>query len=171
VPRSVTDEAGVVHEYDETISGEAWEGGPLLLSWEDVQDSTVREQPYNVVIHEFAHKLDMLDGAADGLPPFDARLHPRLKAQVWLEQLEDARERLLAELDMIASSLPAELDPDSEDADPYYAHLPLDAYAAQDSSEFFAVSSEAFFIAPQRLRDAFPAWYQLLAEFYRQEPA
>ena len=171
VPRSVTDEAGVVHEYDETISGEAWEGGPLLLSWEDVQDSAVREQPYNVVIHEFAHKLDMLDGEADGLPPFDARLHARLEPQHWLEQLEDARERLLSELDLIADRLPAGLDPDSEEADPYYAHLPLDAYAAQDASEFFAVSSEAFFIAPQRMRDAFPAWYELLAAFYRQEPS
>ena len=62
VPRRVTDDAGVVHEYDETISGEAWEGGPLLLSWQDVQDDVLRDQPYNVVLHEFAHKLDMLDG-------------------------------------------------------------------------------------------------------------
>ena len=171
VPRRVTDEAGVVHEYDDTISGEAWEGGPLLLSWQDVQDDAPREQPYNVVLHEFAHKLDMLDGEADGLPPFDRKLHPTLAPTPWIDTLEDARERLVAELEQVELRLPADIDPESSDADPYYAHLPLDAYAAQDASEFFAVSSEAFFIAPQRMRAAFPAWFDLLAAFYRQSPA
>ena len=171
VPRRVTDEAGVVHEYDETISGEAWEGGPLLLSWQDVQDDVARDQPYNVVLHEFAHKLDMLDGEADGLPPFDRTLHAGLAPSTWIDTLEDARERLVAELELIETRLPGHIDPESSDADPYYAHLPLDAYAAQDASEFFAVSSEAFFLAPQRMRAAFPAWYELLAAFYRQAPA
>jgi MtfA peptidase len=171
VPRRVTDESGVVHEYDETISGEAWEGGPLVLSWQDVQDNAPRDQPYNVVLHEFAHKLDMLDGEADGLPPFDRKLHAGLAPGPWLEALEDARERLLAELELIETSLPVDVDPDSSAADAYYAHLPLDPYAAQDASEFFAVSSEAFFLAPQRMRAAFPSWYELLTAFYRQTPA
>jgi Mlc titration factor MtfA (ptsG expression regulator) len=171
VPRRVTDDAGVVHEYTEAISGEAWEGGPLLLSWQDVQAETTHDQPYNVVLHEFAHKLDMLDGEADGVPPFDRTLHVRLAPDAWLGTLEDARERLVAELELIESRLPSNIDPDSSAADPYYAHLPLDAYAAQDASEFFAVSSEAFFIAPHRMRAAFPAWSDLLAAFYRQSPA
>ncbi len=171
VPRRVTDEAGVVHEYDETISGEAWEGGPLLLSWQDVQDDAPRDQPYNVVLHEFAHKIDMLDGEADGLPPFDRTLHAGLAPSTWIGTLEDARERLVAELELIETRLPGHIDPESSEADPYYAQLPLDAYAAQDASEFFAVSSEAFFISPQRMRAAFPAWFDLLAAFYRQSPA
>jgi Mlc titration factor MtfA (ptsG expression regulator) len=167
VPRAVTDEAGVVHEYAEPISGEAWDGGPLLLSWADAQSTA---DGYNVVIHEFTHKLDMANGDADGLPPFDRRLHPRLNAARWLAALEEAFERLNAELDLIEDEIPPDVDPESPQADAYYARLPLDAYAATDPGEFFAVSSEAFFVAPQRLRDAFPEWYALLAEFFLQDP-
>jgi Mlc titration factor MtfA (ptsG expression regulator) len=65
VPRQFEDEDGVVHEYDDVLSGEAWEGGPLIISWHDVQ---MAGEGYNVVIHEFAHKLDMLNGEADGMP-------------------------------------------------------------------------------------------------------
>jgi len=167
VPREVTDEAGVVHEYVDQIAGEAWDGGPLLLSWADAR---IGEPGYNVVIHEFTHKLDMTNGDADGLPPFDRRLHPGLSAARWRQVLNDAFERLNAELELIESEIPPDLDPDSSAADAYYARLPLDAYAATDPGEFFAVSSEAFFVAPVRLRDAFPEWYALLAEYFRQDP-
>ena len=167
VPRQVTDETGVVHEYVDQISGEAWDGGPLLLSWADAQ---MGKPGYNVVIHEFTHKLDMANGDADGLPPFDRRLHPRLSATRWRQVLDDAFERLNAELDLIESEIPPEVDPELPAADPYFARLPLDAYAATDPGEFFAVSSEAFFVAPAPLRDAFPEWYGLLAEFFLQDP-
>jgi Mlc titration factor MtfA (ptsG expression regulator) len=167
VPREVTDEAGVVHEYVDQIAGEAWDGGPLLLSWADAQ---MGRHDYNVVIHEFTHKLDMANGDADGLPPFDRRLHPRLSASRWRQVLDDAFERLNAELDLIEAEMPPDVDPDSPQADAYYARLPLDAYAATDPGEFFAVSSEAFFVSPVRLHDAFPDWYGLLAEFFLQDP-
>lgn len=167
VPREITDEAGVVHEYVEAIAGEAWDGGPLLLSWADAQSA---DGEYNVVIHEFAHKLDMLNGEADGVPPFDRRLHADLDVRQWRRILEDSFERLNAELDMIEAEIPAEVDPDSAQADAYYARLPIDAYAATDPGEFFAVSSEAFFVSPQRLNDAFPKWFALLAAFFRQDP-
>jgi Mlc titration factor MtfA (ptsG expression regulator) len=167
VPREITDEAGVVHEYVEPIAGEAWDGGPLLLSWADAQAAG---GDFNVVIHEFTHKLDMLDGEADGLPPFDRRLHAGLSAKRWRDALDDAFERLNAELDLIEAEIPPDVDPESERADAYYASLPLDAYAATDKGEFFAVSSEAFFVSPQRLHAAFPDWYALLAEFFRQDP-
>ena len=167
VPREITDEAGIVHEYVEPISGEAWDGGPQLLSWADAQPG----QPgYNVVIHEFTHKLDMANGDADGLPPFDRRLHAGLNAERWRRVLVDAFERLNAELDLIEAEMPPDMDPDSQAADAYFALLPIDAYAATDPGEFFAVSSEAFFVAPQRLRDAFPEWYALLADFFLQDP-
>jgi hypothetical protein len=167
VPRRITDEDGVVHEYVDQIAGEAWDGGPLLLSWADAQPG---RPDYNVVIHEFTHKLDMANGDADGLPPFDRRLHPRLSPGRWRRVLEDAFERLNAELDLIEAEIPPDMDPESAEADAYYARLPLDAYAATDPGEFFAVSSEAFFVAPARLRDAFPEWYGLLAEFFLQDP-
>ena len=167
VPREVTDEAGIVHEYVDQLAGEAWDGGPLLLSWADARAGGPE---YNVVIHEFAHKIDMVNGDADGLPPFDRRLHPRLAAGRWRAALHDAFERLNAELDLIESEIPPDVDPDSPEANRYYARLPLDAYAATDPGEFFAVSSEAFFVSPARLRDAFPEWYALLAEFFLQDP-
>lgn len=167
VPREIMDETGVVHEYVEPIAGEAWDGGPLLLSWADAQ-ATGGE--YNVVIHEFTHKLDLLDGEADGMPPFDRRLHAGLSATRWRAALDDAFERLNAELDLIESEIPADVDPESDQADVYYGRLPLDAYAATDKGEFFAVSSEAFFASPQRLHAAFPDWYALLAAFFRQDP-
>jgi Mlc titration factor MtfA (ptsG expression regulator) len=170
VPRAITDEAGVVHEYVEPISGEAWDGGPLLLSWEDAHTGREQAGAYNVVIHEFTHKIDMLNGDADGVPPLDRKLHPTLDAQTWTATLRDALERLHAELDLIERELPAGIEADDEAADPYFAHLPLDPYAAHSEGEFFAVSSEAFFVSPQRLHAAFPDWYALLAEFFRQDP-
>lgn len=174
VPREVTDEDGVVHEYEEPISGEAWDGGPLIVSWSDVQDDADSDPDatwsYNVVIHEFTHKLDMLNGDPDGMPPFDRTLHPQLDRAAWRATLDDAFERFNAELDLIAAELPAGVDPDSEEADPHYAHLPLDPYAAHDEGEFFAVSSEQFFIDPERLQRAFPDWYALLVQFFRQDP-
>ena len=171
VPRNFADEDGVVHEYDEPISGEAWEGGPLLLSWEDAQRTTTDSgAAYSVVIHEFVHKIDVLDGAADGVPPFSRELHPAIDTKRWKAVLADAFERFLAELDLIESELPEDIDPDSADADRYYAHLPFDAYAAQDEAEFFAVSSEAFFVEPRLMQRAFPNWYSLLVEFFRQDP-
>lgn len=171
VPRSVADADGVVHEYSEPITGEAWEGGPLLLSWEDAQRSTTDSgAAYSVVIHEFVHKIDLLDGVADGRPPLSRDLHPGIDARRWNDVLQDAYERFLSELDLIEAELPEGVDPDSDAADPHYAHLPFDAYAAQDEAEFFAVSSEAFFVNPDLLQRAFPEWYALLSEFFRQDP-
>ena len=167
VPREITDDAGVVHEYVDQIAGEAWDGGPLLLSWADAQST---DDGYNVVIHEFTHKLDMANGEADGVPPFDRHLHAGLNAERWQRVRDDAFERLNAELDLIETEIPPDIDPDSPAGDAWYARLPIDPYAATDPGEFFAVSSEAFFVAPGRLRDAFPEWYGLLAEYFLQDP-
>ena len=69
-PRQVMDDAGVVHEYEEVVAGEAMEHGPVMLSWQDVLASgATAGEGYNVVIHEFAHKIDLRDGAANGCPP------------------------------------------------------------------------------------------------------
>jgi hypothetical protein len=170
-PRRVQDEDGLVHEYDETAAGEAWDAGPVVVSWSaDTGQADRGDQAFNVVIHEFAHKLDLLNGEADGLPLLDRHLHAGLGAPQWRRTLEDAYQRFGAALDLIELELPGHVDPESSEADPYYAHLPLDPYAAQDEAEFFAVSSEAFFVDPHRLRDAFPQWYALLSRFYLLDP-
>jgi Mlc titration factor MtfA (ptsG expression regulator) len=145
IPRRHTDADGVVHEYDDTVLGEAWEGGPVLISWfDDPEDAGGA----NVVIHEFAHKLDMANGAVDGLPP----LPGDLSRQEWAAGMEAAYEALCRHVDR---GLPTFLDP----------------YASQDPAEFFAVASEAFFQEPAGLRAAHPRVYRLLARYYRQDPA
>ena len=84
VRRSEIDEHGVVHEWDDELAGEAMPGGPVVLSW----DAAANDPQMNVVIHEFAHKLDMLSGAADGVPP----LHVGMSRAAWLEAFEEAYE-------------------------------------------------------------------------------
>src|SRR5262245_58248081 len=85
------DEAGVVHEIAEGRIGEAWERGPVVLSWEGVEASRGGdEEGFNVIVHELAHKLDGLDGAVNGRPP----LHAGMSGEAWAAALSAAYERL-----------------------------------------------------------------------------
>jgi Mlc titration factor MtfA (ptsG expression regulator) len=146
--REVADEDGIVHEYDEVLAGEAMDGGPVMLSWRDVRGASQGAvSGYNVVIHEFAHVLDLADGASDGVPLLPASL-PRAD---WLCVLERDFEAFAARVER-----------EEETA--------LDPYAATGIDEFFAVASEAFFVAPRTMRDEHPALYEMLARFYRQDP-
>lgn len=166
IPRSDVDESGVVHEYLMESSGEAWEGGPLLISWQDAGPDTPRGG--NVVIHEFAHKIDQRAGEADGMPGLHA--HPELPPRLWREVLEASHGEFCRALDAVEAAIPRHVDPESPEADPWYDALPLDPYAATDTAEFFAVSSEAFFVEPERLVRGLPRWYGLLSRYYRQDP-
>jgi Mlc titration factor MtfA (ptsG expression regulator) len=151
VAREVTDDhTGVVHGYDDVLAGEAMEGGPVMLSWADVSAGSEHngDSAYNVVIHEFAHVIDMVDGAADGVPP----LPSAAERASW-------RQTLMREFDVF-----------SERAVCGHTSV-IDPYGAQAPEEFFAVASEAFFVAPAALKEEQPALYRLLASFYRQEPA
>ena len=76
VRRSETDEGGVVHEWEDELAGESWLGGPVILSW----DAAQHDADVNVVIHEFAHKLDMRSGEADGVPPLPAEIEPHARS-------------------------------------------------------------------------------------------
>ncbi|MDX3895879.1 zinc-dependent peptidase [Pusillimonas sp.] len=166
IPRSDMDESGVVHEYMMEASGEAWEGGPVILSWDDL--SRAEEGGVNVVIHEFAHKLDLYAGEADGMPGLGA--HPHIDPRRWRQVLDESFERFNQALDVVEDAIPPDVDPESDEASPWYEQLPLDPYAATDEAEFFAVSSEAFFVDPLPLSRAMPEWYGLLARYYRQDP-
>ncbi len=147
--REVTDDDGIVHGYDEELSGEAMHGGPVMLAWTDVRESgESADCGYNVVIHEFAHVLDMRDGVADGVPPLPDR---------------GARERWSHVLEAAFAGFRADIEDGVETF--------LDPYGAEGIDEFFAVLSEAFFVAPLALQAEHASAYELLRGFYRQDPA
>lgn len=144
--REVMDEFGVMHHVRQPMSGEAWEGGPLVLSWQDVAWSGLGEG-YSVVIHEFAHKLDMKNGQVDGQPPM-----PRgMAVAEWSAAFQTAYDDFCRRVDGGERTT-------------------IDPYAAQSPAEFFAVLSEYFFDLPAALRQEYPAVYEQLRRFYQQDP-
>ncbi|HET6655889.1 MAG TPA: M90 family metallopeptidase [Gammaproteobacteria bacterium] len=145
--RDEMDEAGVVHRSRHTLSGEAWGRGPAILSWPDVL-SAGDPPGHNVVIHEMAHKLDMLNGDSNGFPP----LHRRMDRREWSRAFTDAWDRL-------------------QDDWAHRRPLPFDNYGLESPAEFFAVASETFFEQPAVLRAELPELYRQLTRFYRQQPA
>jgi Mlc titration factor MtfA (ptsG expression regulator) len=144
VRRRETDEHGVVHEWDDDLAGEAMPGGPVVISW----DAAAHDPYINVVIHEFAHKLDMVNGAADGRPP----LHPEMDPRAWTAAFTEAYDGFCDALERGKDTW-------------------LDPYAAEHPSEFFAVISEAFFEDPAETKRRYPDVYEQLRLFYRQDPA
>lgn len=141
---------GIVTEGMIYRQGEAWRDGPVVLAWSDVL-AGIRHPTdgRNVVFHEFAHKLDMVDGDADGTP----RIQGTDAAYVrWYEVMNAEFHRLRHSA---ARRLPTLLDP----------------YGAKDAAELFAVSTEVFFEQPRELEELHPQLYAILADFYRQDPA
>lgn len=163
VRREEVDEAGVVHEWEDGLAGESWPGGPVVLSWDDVRFG---EAGYNVVIHEFAHKIDMLNGDADGYP----FAHSGMQAKTWHAVLEESYGRFRAAVERGARHARRRQDGTAA-IDERGRELPFDPYAAEHPAEFFAVMSEEFFTDPLTLREEFPELYRQLALFYRQDPA
>lgn len=161
--RELTDDNGVVHHYREALTGEAMDGGPVMLSWADVADGgRTAAQGYNVVIHEFAHKIDLCDGAADGCPPLPAGFMGAASAaaarRLWLSQLQEEFEKFS---DQVAAA-------------ERFGHLVetpwLDPYAAESPCEFFAVSTEAYFVNPRALSTQSATLHNLLDQFFRPRP-
>jgi Mlc titration factor MtfA (ptsG expression regulator) len=138
------DEYGIVHTERHALSGEAWLQGPVILSWEDVLDC---RHERNVVIHELSHKLDMLNGDANGFPP----LHRGMDGAAWYKVFTDAWQQL---------------DQESR----HHQTGRLDDYGLTDEGEFFSVASETFFQQPRHLKQRYPALYQQLSLFYQQTP-
>lgn len=141
-------EDGVVSHDGQHLAGESWQRGPVVLSWATAATDMARPRSgHNVVVHEFAHKLDSLDGSANGIPP----LHSGMIREQWTQVFTEAFDVLRSQLEQ---------------------HRPhaIDAYAATAPEEFFAVCSEVFFTAPATLQQHFPAVHEQLVLFYRQDP-
>lgn len=140
---------GVVTERDQVLAGESWQIGPLVLSWAAVQQDLLQPwDGFNVVVHEIAHKLDMLDGPPDGVPPL-----PRgMSRRAWIDTFQRAFDRLV-------------------DASRHGHAALIDAYAATDPGEYFAVVSELHFSNPRRLEQAEPDVAALLRAYYGSSPA
>jgi len=140
-------EHGLIETDHSSYSGQAWLQGPVILSWADVEYAWEGDGT-NVVIHEFAHKLDMLNGDANGFPP----LHSGMSREDWSKAFTEAYDDLSRRVER-------------------GEHTEIDPYAAESPAEFFAVLSEAFFETPELVKECYPKVYEQLALFYKQDPA
>jgi Mlc titration factor MtfA (ptsG expression regulator) len=148
VDRVHTDGAGVLQDQRRALSGESWQQGQVILSWQDTLDGAATvDDGQNVVIHEFAHQLDQENGPANGAPLLSGRKRYARWSQVMAAEF-------------------AQLQALSEQGQPTL----LNAYGATNPAEFFAVASEVFFEQPERLSSEHPALYREMAEFYRLNP-
>ncbi len=149
VKRNVIDDNGLIHQETNGLSGEPWGKGPVILSWEDVQkDSYSLHSGHNIIIHEFAHKLDMLSGRADGQPP----LFKNMPQEEWSKALGDAYTTLVNKIN-------------------HHQHTYINNYAASNPAEFFAVCCEYFFTDPKHLERHCPHVYEQLKSYFKQEPS
>ena len=131
------------------IIGQAFQQGPVIIIW----DAALRggrhpKSGHNVIYHEFAHKLDMLDGMADGTPP----LRDRAEYREWVLTCSQEYLRLKNRTEKGKKSF-------------------LDAYAATNEAEFFAVATEQFFDQPRLMIKHAPDLYRVLKKYYRQDPS
>ena len=135
-------------EAEHPLLGQAFVYGPVIIVWDAaLHGGRHPESGHNVVFHEFAHKLDMLDGAADGTPPLHDRAEYRDWSQICSREYKRLREDAL-----------------------HGRHSFLNAYAATSEAEFFAVATEQFFDQPRQLIDHAPDLYRVLQQYYRQNP-
>lgn len=144
--RLVMDEYGVEHQVQSSLSGESWQRGPVVLSWTDSENAGVIDGQ-NLVIHEFAHKLDMQNGSANGFPP----LHSEMSKAEWVKAF---------------SAGFADFKHHCE----HGQHSEIDCYGATSPAEFFAVFSEVFFEQPHLLVKLYPDIHTQLKQYYKQDP-
>jgi MtfA peptidase len=129
--------------------GEAWRRGPVVLAWDEVRAGGQNHRDgRNVVLHEFAHELDFLDGLLDGTPP----LRDAEQYREWQRVMTAEFDRLRADVGWDRATL-------------------LDGYGATNPAEFFAVATECFFEKPRQLQERHPEVYGVLRGYYCQDPA
>jgi len=144
--RVIRDEYGVEHHVQSNLAGEAWQRGPVVLAWDETERAGFIDG-HNLVIHEFAHKLDMQNGHANGFPP----LHAEMDITVWTEAFRTGFEDLQYKCSA-------------------GEYIGIDCYAASSPAEYFAVLSEVFFERPDVLQQHYAAVYGQLRQYYRQDP-
>jgi Mlc titration factor MtfA (ptsG expression regulator) len=143
------DEDGLIGVPEEASAGESWDIGVVILAWEEILRGLRHQHDgYNVIIHEFAHQLDHENRETDGVPILDERsLYPR-----WQEVFSDHYTRLLKDVQRNRKTV-------------------LDDYAATNPAEFFAVATESFFEESVKLKKHHPVLYEVLCQYYKQDPA
>lgn len=149
-PDQAVTQGGVVVEEDSAREGEAWYRGPVILSWDDVlAGGRGKNDGHNLVFHEFAHQLDMLNGhVVDGIPPLDSLAQQHR----WTEVVTKHYQQLVDDCRHGHDTL-------------------LDCYGATSMGELFAVATEVFFQRPRALRQRHAELYKVLRQYYRQDPA
>ena len=145
--RKVTDEYGVTHNMQSNLSGEAWLRGPVVLSWDETEHAGIIDGS-NLVIHEFAHKLDMQNGVANGFPLLHTDMSPTLWAEAFSTGYDDFTHKC-------SNGKPRAMG--------------INCYGASSPAEYFAVLSEVFFERPDVLRQHYAAIYEQLRQYYRQD--
>jgi len=151
IERTVTDSIGVQQDERLALSGESWEQGQVILSWQDTLDgAAVADDGRNVVLHEFAHQLDQENGAAQGAPPPTAG-DTQYNARRWKQVLSQAYAHLQSQVQHGEQGL-------------------FNHYGAQSPAEFFAVATEAFFEQASEMAEHYPALYQELRGYYKVDP-
>ena len=144
--RVVRDDDGVEHHIRDHLSGEAWQRGPVVLAWDETEYAG-HVDGCNLVIHEFAHKLDMQNGVANGFPPLHADMDRAEWTRAFGTGFDDFQRRCARRED-----------------------IGIDHYAATSPAEFFAVLSEVFFERPDLLRRHYAAVFEQMKRYYRQDP-
>ena len=144
--RVITDEYGVEHFVQSNLSGESWHRGPVVLAWDETEHAGIIDG-HNLVIHEFAHKLDLQNGSANGFPP----LHAGMELNAWVDAFSAGFADFQHKCDSGKS-------------------IGINCYAATSPAEYFAVLSEVFFERPDILQQHYAAIYDQLRQYYRQDP-
>ena len=144
--RSVTDENGIVSHEQSNLLGEAWHGGPVVLAWDETETAGIIDG-HNLIIHEFAHKLDMQNGVANGFPPLNFGMKRKLWVNAFTKGFEHFQKRC--------------------HKNELYG---ISCYGATSPAEFFSVLSEVFFEKPKVIYKHYPDIYKQLSLYYRQSP-
>jgi Mlc titration factor MtfA (ptsG expression regulator) len=144
--REVVDEFGVRHTVQSNLAGESWQRGPVVLAWNETAHAGVIDG-HNLVIHEFAHKLDMQTGSANGFPPLHSGMSSTTWFDVFTRDFDDFQHRCTRA-----------------------KHNEIDCYGATSPAEFFAVLSEVFFERPDVIKKHYADVYMQLKLYYRQDP-
>ena len=148
VAKQVSSDGAAVVEHEQLRLGESWKRGPIVLAWDAAEHGAWdAKDGHNVILHEFAHKLDEEDGIMDGAP----LIEQRSRYVSWARVLQPEFEKLQANAEAGRQTV-------------------MDHYGATNPAEFFAVLTETFFEKPKSLQRKHPELYAEVQQFYQVDP-